>query len=206
MALESVKNPEEEELIRKWQADYFEEKQKERAKNKNENSSENDTSQNHSEKSFEQFIDEQNREKEQLDSQPTAKKLKIDDSEINISEKYHPPISFKFPFKKFGSGKNEKNRSCNPDWLSKWDWLHYSVAKDSFFCYPCNQAYVQKKLLTKKVETLFIFGDGFSNWKKAIGKEGRIPKHENSEGHRESMKKFCDNGLENNIGAKLSNE
>ena len=54
MALESVKNPEEEELIRKWQADYFEEKQKEleekRAKNKNvteksnENSSENDTS------------------------------------------------------------------------------------------------------------------------------------------------------------------
>ena len=29
MALESVKNPEEEELIRKWQADYFEEKQKE---------------------------------------------------------------------------------------------------------------------------------------------------------------------------------
>ena len=42
--------------------------------------------------------------------------------------------------------------------------------------------------------------------KKAIGKEGRIPKHENSEGHRESMKKFCDNGLENNIGAKLSNE
>ena len=54
MALESVKNPEEEELIRKWQADYFEEKQKEleekRDKNKNvteksnENSSENDTS------------------------------------------------------------------------------------------------------------------------------------------------------------------
>ena len=29
MAIESVKNPEEEELIRKWQADYFEEKQKE---------------------------------------------------------------------------------------------------------------------------------------------------------------------------------
>ena len=91
MALESVKNPEEEELIRKWQADYFEEKQKERAKNKNENSSENDTSQNHSEKSFEQFIDEQNREKEQLDSQPTAKKLKIDDSEINI--RYHSYIT-----------------------------------------------------------------------------------------------------------------
>ena len=54
MAIESVKNPEDEELIRKWQADYFEEKQKEleekRDKNKNvteksnENSSENDTS------------------------------------------------------------------------------------------------------------------------------------------------------------------
>ena len=29
MALESVKNPEDEELIRKWQAVYFEEKQKE---------------------------------------------------------------------------------------------------------------------------------------------------------------------------------
>merc|ERR1712037_721756 len=29
MAIESVKNPEDEELIRKWQADYFEEKQKE---------------------------------------------------------------------------------------------------------------------------------------------------------------------------------
>ena len=29
MAIESVKNPEDEELIRKWQAVYFEEKQKE---------------------------------------------------------------------------------------------------------------------------------------------------------------------------------
>merc|ERR1712223_1940612 len=29
MALESVKNPEGEELVRKWQAEYFEEKQKE---------------------------------------------------------------------------------------------------------------------------------------------------------------------------------
>ena len=29
MAIESVKNPEDEELIRKWQADYFEEKVKE---------------------------------------------------------------------------------------------------------------------------------------------------------------------------------
>ena len=65
---------------------------------------------------------------------------------------------------------------------------------------------MQKKLLTKKIETTFIFGDGFSNWKKATGKEGRIPKHENSECHRESMIKFCENGLENDIGAKLSNE
>ena len=81
---------------------------------------------------------------------------------IEILQKYHPPENFKFPVTKMGKDKNEAKRSCHYEWFKKWEWLHYSLENDSLFCFPCNQAYVKKKLLNTKVEKSFIFGDGFS--------------------------------------------
>ena len=66
--------------------------------------------------------------------QPKAKKLKTH-SEIEIHEIYHPPSTFKFPLRKIGG----QNRSCQHIWLEKFQWLHYSLEKDSLFCYPCNR-------------------------------------------------------------------
>ena len=49
------------------------------------------------------------------------------------------------------------NCRCKYEWFQKWDWLHYSVAKDSLLCYVCKQAYFQNKLFTAKLEkSLFL--------------------------------------------------
>ena len=77
------------------------------------------------------------------------------------------------------------------------------VEKDSLLCYPCNQAYAQKKLLTNNFENNFI-SLGFSNWKKATGKDGKFVKHENSDCHREAVEKFCEKTKD--IGTMISNE
>ena len=78
------------------------------------------------------------------------------------------------------------------------------MEKDSLLCYPCNQAYFQKKLLTKNYEKTFIYGEGFSNWKKATGKNGKFVKHENSDCHQEAVKKFCEKRKD--IGVMISNK
>ena len=103
-----------------------------------------------------------------------------------------------------GSGKHEAKRSCHHDYFTKWDWLHYSLEKDSLFCYPCNQAFVQNKLVTNMFQKTFISGNGFSKWNKATE---LINKHQSSDCHRESVKKMCETGNEKqDIGKKISNE
>ena len=133
--------------------------------------------------------------------------MKFDDPITEIHEKFHPQPNFKFPSKKLGSGKNVCNRRCHSDWFEKWNWLHYSVTKDSLFCFVCNQAYVQNKLFTNNIDKKFIFGDGFSLWNKATGKDGKISKHEKSECHKEAMEKICSEiRPTENISSVLSNE
>ena len=75
--------------------------------------------------------------------------------------------------------------------------------KDSVLCYPCNQAHAQKKLLTNNLAKTFI-SVGFSNWKKATGKDGIFVKHENSDCHREAVEKFSEKTKD--IGPMISNE
>ena len=77
------------------------------------------------------------------------------------------------------------------------------MEKDSVLCYPCNQAHAQKKLLTNNLAKTFI-SVGFSNWKKATGKDGIFVKHENSDCHREAVEKFSEKTKD--IGTKISNE
>ena len=77
------------------------------------------------------------------------------------------------------------------------------VEKDSLLCYPCNQAYAQKKLLTNNFDKTFI-SEGFSNWRKATGKDGKIVKHEDTACHQEAVEKFSEKVK--NIGTFMSNE
>ena len=77
------------------------------------------------------------------------------------------------------------------------------VEKDSLLCYPCNKAYAQKRLFTNNFDTSFI-SEGFSNWKKATGNNGRIVKHENTACHQESVEKFDEKVK--NIKTVFSNE
>ena len=50
------------------------------------------------------------------------------ESEIGMAivEQYHPPSNFKFPSKKIGTGKNQRNCSCMAFFFEKWKWLHYT--------------------------------------------------------------------------------
>ena len=96
--------------------------------------------------------------------QPKAKKLKTH-SEIEIHEIYHPPSTFKFPLRKIGG----QNRSCQHIWLEKFQWLHYSLEKDSLFCYPCNrgQRSIAKISLMKERDSnssLFLVCFLISTW------------------------------------------
>ena len=77
------------------------------------------------------------------------------------------------------------------------------MEKDSLLCYPCNQAYAQKKLLTNNFDKTFI-SEGFSNWRKATGKDGKIAKHENTACHQEAVEKFSEKVKD--IKTVMSNE
>ena len=46
----------------------------------------------------------------------------------NISQKFHPPKTYAFSKRKFGS-KSEK-QSCRVAWFEKYDWLHYDATSD----------------------------------------------------------------------------
>ena len=125
---------------------------------------------------------------------------------LEILEKFHPSEGFKFPLKIIGQGNNEWKRSCQFEWFKKWDWLHYSIEKDSLFCFLCNQAHVKKKLFTAKSEKSFIYGYGFSNWKHATGKDGKLNKHQNSDCHKDALIEFSESSTTKDIGAVMPNE
>ena len=72
-----------------------------------------------------------------------------------------------------------------------------------YYVIHANQAHAQKKLLTNNLAKTFI-SVGFSNWKKATGKNGIFVKHENSDCHREAVEKFSEKTKD--IGPMMSNE
>ena len=48
----------------------------------------------------------------------------------SLPEKFHPPKTYAFPKRKFGSKGEE--RSCRAAWFDKYDWLHYDATADCF--------------------------------------------------------------------------
>lgn len=59
-------------------------------------------------------------------------------------DKFHPPSTFKFPKRKFGTSE----RSFHSHWCDEYNWLHYNTLHDAAFCYLCMKAEKESKLLT----------------------------------------------------------
>ena len=103
----------------------------------------------------------------------------------SIGEKPHQPLSFKFPKREYRNTKVVK-RSFQPQWFSRWPWLHYDEERDLAFCYACVKAYKDNKLHgVSSVEYTYI-STGFSNWKDS---SVRLPAHETSVCHKTAVLK-----------------
>lgn len=72
--------------------------------------------------------------------------------------------------------KDAENRSFQPSWGEKFDWLEYSQQQNSIFCYACRQFNS-----APNSETVFI-NVGFSKWKHALSDRGMY-RHEKSSAH-----------------------
>ncbi|XP_071844931.1 zinc finger MYM-type protein 1-like [Apostichopus japonicus] len=69
----------------------------------------------------------------------------------------------------------EKKRSFNKEWYSAYSWIEYSVERDAVFCYACRHFSTANKVTEQSFTR-----DGFRNWRHAMGKDGKLLKHERS--------------------------
>ncbi|XP_062523370.1 zinc finger MYM-type protein 1-like [Corticium candelabrum] len=97
-------------------------------------------------------------------------------------DKFHPPKTFRFPRRKFGS-KGE-TRSFKAEWCEKFDWLHYDASADAAFCHVCMSAELEKKFLASTKKDHAFISKGFTNWKEATI---AFKKHLASACHREAV-------------------
>ncbi|ROL52542.1 Zinc finger MYM-type protein 1 [Anabarilius grahami] len=78
--------------------------------------------------------------------------------------------------------KGDRKRAFNKMWYTQHQWLEYSVSRDSAYCFPCRHF-----SLPGIQETSFTSSLGYSNWKKAMYKDGGFRGHEKSENHVNAM-------------------
>ena len=135
-----------------------------------------------------------------MDCSSSASTSACYDSTVMIPSKFHPPKSFLFPKRSFGS-KNEK-RSFRPEWCEKYSWLHYDASIDAAFCYICMKVEQIKYKVSTKREPAFIF-KGFTNWKDATVAFNR---HLKSDCHREAVEIHELPKKTGDVGEKLSTE
>lgn len=74
-------------------------------------------------------------------SRPNVKSTEAD----AIPEKYHPPVSFKFPTRTFGVTRPREKR-CSHKIFADFTWLHYVTATDVVLCHTCMTAEKKSKL------------------------------------------------------------
>ncbi|CAB4028101.1 zinc finger MYM-type 1-like [Paramuricea clavata] len=100
-----------------------------------------------------------------------------------------------FPRTTFGG----KSLRFQERWYSLFDWLEYSVEKDATFCFCCrifgNQVGCSGTVFVKQ---------GFRNWKKAVGNEGKLEKHSKSRMHQLSRERAICRKTYVPINAQLS--
>ena len=63
-----------------------------------------------------------------------------------------------FPYKTYGA----KDRQFNKGWFTQFNWLEYSIAKDTAFCLCC---YLFKSDIGKQAGGDTFVSESFSNWK-----------------------------------------
>ena len=105
----------------------------------------------------------------------------------DIGDKPHQPLAkeFAFPQREFGQLKVVK-RSFQPQWYSRWPWLHYLEGRDLAFCHTCVLAYQRNHLQSASLLEQSFISSGFSNWKDAVAK---FSKHEGSRCHKDAVLK-----------------
>ena len=116
--------------------------------------------------------------------------LKMADCQPGTSvrvDKFHPPKTFRFPHRKFGSKGD--TRSFRAEWCEKFDWLHYDVSGDAAFCHVCMSAELEKKFLASTRRDLAFISKGFTYWKEATT---AFQKHLASACHREAVSALQD--------------
>lgn len=95
--------------------------------------------------------------------------------------------------------KNEKGRSFQSEWFTRFKWLEYSKSEDAVFCYACRQFEPHGSK-----ETVFTV-KGFKNWKNALDKsKASLIKHEKSLTHITAMSKWVEKEHRTEIGKTIS--
>lgn len=133
---------------------------------------------------------------------PSTQEDDVNTSNSLLPLKFHPPITFKFPKRKFGASGERSFKSL---WCQKYRWLHYDVSSDAAFCYLCMRAEKEGKLLAStKKEPAFI-SKRFTYWKEATT---AFNKHQASTCHKEANEaiNLLPNELLGNIDDLLSEE
>ena len=106
---------------------------------------------------------------------------RVDPKDIgDVSTKPYQPRHISFPSRTFGK-QSPVQRSFQPNWFGKWQWLHYDVAQDAVRCFTCCKAVKDGRArISGQAEGSFLV-NGFTNWKDATTK---FAKHESSDFHK----------------------
>lgn len=87
------------------------------------------------------------------------------------------PILSSYPKRPFG----KIQRCFNTAWYQTRPWLEYSVLRDSSFCFAC------RKFSSNSDREDIFTKRGYTNWKKALDKDGGFYKHATSISHSRAM-------------------
>ena len=90
------------------------------------------------------------------------------------------PYAHEFPKRKIGD--RDRNFTCM--WFAKYDWVEYSIKKDSVFCFFC-YLFKHKKYKGKGSDKFIV--DGWRNWH--VGDKALL-KHCRSQAHKEAHEKY----------------
>ncbi|XP_072147449.1 uncharacterized protein [Setaria viridis] len=90
------------------------------------------------------------------------------------------PYAHEFPKRKIGD--RDRNFTCI--WFAKYDWVEYSIKKDSVFFFVC-YLFKNKKYKGKGIDAFIV--DGWRNWN--VG-DTSLLKHHKSKAHKEAQEKY----------------
>ena len=84
----------------------------------------------------------------------------------------HQPKKFSFSKRSFGK-EEVVQRSFQPKWFDKYNWLHYDESSDSLMCHVCSRADREGKLKSALKDAVFI-SSGY-RFQEQEGRPGGVP-------------------------------